>query len=668
MPRDAIPKLQVRMTINLALLVPLLVLTLVDRLSLIPSLWLALPFAELALTLGLCRVDRAIFRAAGRELRRRTPGTHFLAALSVGLLLAYGIGQLLTALLHLLRGQAAADPVCLFGTTGATLAVSTAAQLARAQTQMRWSAPIPNPYRLLPRTAHRKEDDESVTVETHELNVGDLIVILPGETVPADGTVTEGISSVNEAPLMGPGRYIDKFPGSTVLAASINRGGTLTCRVERVGRDTTLAQAAGLARQAASTTAPQAKDAQLWRSRTVWAALTLAAVAFVVGLLQQDPAGAVLRAAAVLAAACPAAYLPAVVSAVTAGIALGAQNGIIYRNAAALTQAAQTKEVLLDKEGAITTGAPKVVRILGTRRVPEKFLLSMAAGLSLQSDNPLARAILQRAENDSLSYTAVSDFAADPGRGLQGIVAGKVMAGGRAEFIADFCPLPDDLRRAGEDMDSSGITPLYFSLAGSPAGIIGVSDVVKKSAAPAIAELQAQALGVRLLTPEAPDAARRTAEAIGLADTFVTTECDTAKKLAELAERRAAGPLLFVGDGAAAAEVLQAADIGAAIGAQTADEMACADLVLLRGALTEVPSALRLSQAVCRRIQQNLQLTLIINAALLAAALLCWRPILWLAAPLAAGLSALASVLLPGPAQQLYQLDLRQTDKEVNHG
>ena len=143
--------------------------------------------------------------------------------------------------------------------------------------------------------------------------------------------------------------------------------------------------------------------------------------------------------------------------------------------------------MLLDKTGTVTTGEPNVVKIFGTRNVPEKFLLSMAAGLELRSEHPLARAILQRAEKDHLSYATVTDFEAVPGKGLRGKVAGKVIAGGNADFIRETCALPDDLQQAGDEMSADGITPLYFSLAGKAAGVIGVSDVVKESSAAGIA-------------------------------------------------------------------------------------------------------------------------------------------------------------------------------------
>ena len=146
------------------------------------------------------------------------------------------------------------------------------------------------------------------------------------------------------------------------------------------------------------------------------------------------------------------------------------------------------------KTGTVTTGEPNVVKIFGTRNVPEKFLLSMAAGLELRSEHPLARAILQRAEKDHLSYATGTDFEAVPGKGLRGKVAGKVIAGGNADFIRETCALPDDLQQAGDEMSADGITPLYFSLAGKAAGVIGVSDVVKESSAAAIAQMQALGL------------------------------------------------------------------------------------------------------------------------------------------------------------------------------
>ena len=265
------------------------------------------------------------------------------------------------------------------------------------------------------------------------------------------------------------------------------------------------------------------------------------------------------------------------------------------------------------KTGTVTTGEPSVVRIIGTRNVPEKFLLSMAAGLELRSEHPLARAILQRAEKDHLSYATVTDFEAVPGKGLRGKVAGKVIAGGNADFIRETCALPDDLQQAGDEMSADGITPLYFSLAGKAAGVIGVSDVVKESSAAAIAQMQTLGLQVVMLTGDNAATARHIGAAVGLDADHVIAGVLPAGKEAEVRALQKQGRVAMVGDGINDAPALARADVGLAIGAGTDVAIDAADVVLMNSKLSDVPAAIRLSRATLRNIHENLFWAFIYN-------------------------------------------------------
>ena len=255
--------------------------------------------------------------------------------------------------------------------------------------------------KLAPQTACVLRGGEQVTVPVSEVNVGDLFLVRPGESIPVDGTVTEGISTVNEAALTGESMPVDKFPGSPVSAATINQNGALTCRAERVGQDTTLSQVIRLVRDAAATKAPLAKTADRVSGIFVPTVICIAAATFVIWLLLgQTFTFALARGISVLVISCPCALGLATPVAIMVGSGVGAKNGILFKTAASLETTGYTDAVLLDKTGTVTTGEPSVVKIFGTRNVPEKFLLSMAAGLELRSEHPLARAILQRAEKD----------------------------------------------------------------------------------------------------------------------------------------------------------------------------------------------------------------------------------------------------------------------------
>ena len=368
-------------------------------------------------------------------------------------------------------------------------------------------------------------------------------------------------------------------------------------------------------RDAAATKAPLAKTADKVSGIFVPTVICIAAATFLLWLLLgQTFTFALARGISVLVISCPCALGLATPVAIMVGSGVGAKNGILFKTAASLETTGYTEAVLLDKTGTVTTGEPSVVKVVGTRNVPEKFLLSMAAGLELRSEHPLARAILQRAEKDKLSYATVTDFEAVPGKGLQGKVAGKVIAGGNADFIRETCELPEDLQQAGEAMSYDGITPLYFSLAGKAAGVIGVSDVVKKTSKDAIAQMKALGLRVVMLTGDNAATARHIGATVGLDADHVIAGVLPAGKEAEVRRLQSTGRVAMVGDGINDAPALTRAETGIAIGAGADVALDAADVVLVRSDLADVPAAVRLSRAVVRNIHENLFWAFFYNA------------------------------------------------------
>ena len=574
---------------------------------------------QLALTLPVCWINRAFFISGWKGIKSRAPGMDALVSMGAGAALLYGlyaivmigIGlknddmELIMQYRHDLYFESAATILTLI-TVGKTL---------EAYSKGKTTDALKSLMKLAPQTACVLRDGEQITLPVSEVQIGDLFLVRPGESIPVDGTVTEGISSVNEAALTGESMPVDKFPGSPVSAATINQNGALTCRAERVGQDTTLSQVIRLVRDAAATKAPLAKTADKVSGIFVPAVTCIALLTFVIWLLLgQTFTYALARGISVLVISCPCALGLATPVAIMVGSGVGAKNGILFKTAASLETTGYTDAVLLDKTGTITTGEPSVVKIVGTRNVPAKFLLSMAAGLELRSEHPLARAILKEAEKDKLSYATVADFEAVPGKGLQGKVAGKVIAGGNADFIRETCELTSDLERAGEEMSRDGVTPLYFSLAGKPAGVIGVSDVVKQTSAEAISQMKALGLQVVLLTGDNAATAKHIGAMVGLDEGHVIAGVLPAGKEAEVRRLQAAGRVAMVGDGINDAPALTRAETGIAIGAGADVALDAADVVLVRSDLADVPAAVRLSRAVVRNIHQNLFWAFFYNA------------------------------------------------------
>ena len=621
------PRLKKRLIASLCFLVPLMYVSMGHMIGLpLGSVfhgggWHAILYAgtQLALTLPVCWINRAFFISGWKGIRTRAPGMDTLVALGAGASLAYGLFAIVMICLGLSSGN---DDLVMqyrhdlyFESAAMILTLITVGKTLEAYSKGKTTDALKSLMKLAPQTACVLRDGEQVTVPVSEVAVGDLFLVRPGESIPVDGTVTEGLSSVNEAALTGESMPVDKFPGSPVSAATINQNGALTCRAERVGQDTTLSQVIRLVRDAAATKAPLAKTADKVSGIFVPTVICIAAATFLIWLLLgQTFTFALARGISVLVISCPCALGLATPVAIMVGSGVGAKSGILFKTAASLETTGYTDTVLLDKTGTVTTGEPSVVRIIGTRNVPEKFLLSMAAGLELRSEHPLARAILQRADTDKLSYATVSDFTAVPGKGLQGKVAGKVIAGGNADFIGTHCTLPDDLMQAGAEMSRDGITPLYFSLAGRPAGVIGVADVVKPSSKPAIDQMRALGLQVVLLTGDNTATARHIGAMVGLDADHVIAGVLPAGKEAEVRRLQRQGRVAMVGDGINDAPALTRAETGIAIGAGADVALDAADVVLVRSDLADVPAAVRLSRAVVRNIHQNLFWAFFYNA------------------------------------------------------
>lgn len=651
-------RLRTRFLANLGLLAPLLYLgaglPLPAALQAGPGA-LALGFVQLALALGVCGLDRGLFAAAWQAARtrplQRAALLGLLPALGASLALLYGAARLLLAA----AGALPATSALLLDAAAALPAAHTGLAWAQAVDRQRDAAPLAAAAAALPRTARVLRDGKPAVVPAQDVRPGELFLIKPGEPIPADGTVAEGVSAADESALTGPAAPVHKYPGAPLCAGSVNGGGALVGKAVRTGSDTTLARAAqrltdalphaAQPRQTARLLADAALPPQLLR----WLAAGALAVAALACLLGGAPRGTGVAVLLLGVAPLPAGVAPALLG---RALCAAARRGLWFRDADALQDADALRAVALGKEGVLTCPEPGVVRIVGSGRVPEKFLLSMAAGLARSSDHPLARAILQRAGQDGIQYAAVADVEAVPGQGLRGKVAGKVLAGGNAAFIRAGCPLPPALEQAGREMEQNGVTPLYFSLAGSPAGIVGVSDVLPRTAAPAVAQLRALGLDVRLLTGQTAAEAQRLAAAIGL-DAAHTVPGTPPAQQADAVRRMQAqtGPAALAGSGEADADALRAATLGVAVGAAGRALPPDAGLAVMQNDLTALPAAIALARTAVQAARRALVAVAAAAAAVLVLALGGLLPPA-LAMVLAAGCTAAALYAPPAKSAE----------------
>ena len=499
-----------------------------------------------------------------------------------------------------------------FESAAMILTLITVGKMLEARSKGKTTDALKSLMKLAPKTATLVRDGAEVTVSIADVQKGDIFVVRPGENIPVDGVVLEGVSAVNESALTGESIPVDKAAGDRVSAATTNQSGFLRCEATRVGEDTTLSQIIKMVSDAAATKAPIAKIADTVSGYFVPAVISIAVLTTIVWLLLGRELGyALARGISVLVISCPCALGLATPVAIMVGNGLGAKNGILFKTAASLEAAGRTQIVALDKTGTITEGAPRVTDLLPAEGVSETELLTLAAALESRSEHPLAKAVLACSEAKAITPPTVTDFAALPGNGLAAKLDGVDIFGGSASFIQSKLSLPAALTQQAEQLAAEGKTPLFFGGAGRLLGVIAVADTIKADSPEAIRQLQNMGIRVVMLTGDN----QRTADAIGRqagVDEVIAGVLPDGKE-AVIRQLQASGKVAMVGDGINDAPALTRADTGIAIGAGTDVAIDAADVVLMNSRLSDVPAAIRLSRAALRNIHENLFWAFIYN-------------------------------------------------------
>ena len=508
---------------------------------------------------------------------------------------------------------------------------------------------------LAPKTATVLRDGAEVEIPVEDVAVGDLILVRPGASIPVDGEVTEGTSSVDESALTGESIPVEKGPGDRVVAASINKSGSFTFRATRVGDDTTLAQMIALVDEAASSKAPIAKLADqvagIFVPTVIGIALVTAAVWLVLGYGVEH---ALTAGVAVLVISCPCALGLATPVAIMVGTGKGAENGILIKSAEALETLHTVSTVVLDKTGTVTEGRPRVTDLYPGEGITTEELLCVAASLEKPSEHPLAEAIVREAEERKIPLVPVRDFEAVHGRGVRAEVQGShYLAGNRAMMEESGIDLGAEHLMA-DGLAENGKTPLYFAQDGRLMGLIAVADTVKPSSAEAMCGFRALGIDVVMLTGDN----QRTADAIGreLGVTKVIAEVLPQDKEAVIASLQTEGRrVAMVGDGINDAPALARSDVGLAIGAGTDVAIESADIVLMKSDLLDAVTAVELSKATIRNVKQNLFWAFIYNIIGIPLAAGVWFPLTgWQLNPMfAAAAMSLSSVSVVSNALRL---------------
>jgi Cu+-exporting ATPase len=649
-----------RFWIALVLTLPVFVLEMGSHLGLMPVM--ASPWSNgisLVLATPVVLWAGAPFFVRGwRSLVTRNLNMFTLIAIGTGMAFLYSVvGTLLPQWFPpALRGMHGAVAVYFEAAAVITVLVLLG-QVLELRARQRTSGAIRALLGLAPKTARRiaANGDEDVAIDA--IAVGDLLRVRPGEKIPVDGVVTEGRSSVDESMVTGESMPVSKAEGAHVIGGTVNQGGGLILRADRVGRDAMLARIVDMVARAQRSRAPIQRLADRvagWFVPAVIAAALLAFAAWMVFGPEPRLTFALVAAVTVLIIACPCALGLATPMSIMVGVGRGAHSGILIRDAEALERLERVDTIVIDKTGTLTEGKPKVVGIIPADGFDEDQVLRLAASVERGSEHPLAQAILDAARERQLAPGEVSDFASPAGKGATGIVDGRAVALGNTVLMTELKIATADLDGAAEAARGGGATAIYAAVDGRAAGVIAIADPVKPSAQPALQALRGDGLRVVMLTGDNLTTARAVAAKLGIEE--IEAGILPARKSEVVQRLRDAGACVaMVGDGVNDAPALAAADVGIAMGGGTDVAIESAGITLLTGDLAGLVRARRLSIATMRNIRQNLAFAFIYNAAGVPVAAGVLYPVfgILLSPMVGAAAMALSSVSVIGNALRL---------------
>ena len=499
-----------------------------------------------------------------------------------------------------------------FESAATILTLITLGKMLEARSKGKTTSALKGLMKLAAKTAVVIRNNEEVTVPIEQVVKGDIFAVRPGENIPVDGIVLDGISAVDESSLTGESIPVDKVQGNSVSAGTLNQSGYLRCEATRVGEDTTLSQIIQMVSDAAATKAPIAKVADRVSGVFVPSVIAIAAVTTAVWFfISKDPGFSLARGISVLVISCPCALGLATPVAIMVGNGMGAKNGILFKTAVSLEETGKAKIVALDKTGTITQGEPKVTDIIPSDGISQEKLLSLAGALEKKSEHPLAYAINEKVKEAGIETGEVQQFEALAGNGLTGVKDGKKLVGGSLKYIEENYDVPSVLRKQAGNLSNAGKTPLLFAEDDMVCGLIGVADTIKPDSPQAIAQLQDMGIHVVMLTGDNARTAKAIGGKAGVDEVIAGVLPDGKESVIRHLQEK--GKVIMVGDGINDAPALTSADIGIAIGAGADVAIDAADVVLMKSRLSDVPAAIRLSRATLRNIHENLFWAFIYN-------------------------------------------------------
>ncbi|MBV8884335.1 MAG: copper-translocating P-type ATPase [Chroococcidiopsidaceae cyanobacterium CP_BM_RX_35] len=494
---------------------------------------------------------------------------------------------------------------------------------------------------LQARTARLIRNGQEVDVPIEEVIVGDVVLVRPGEKVPVDGEVVEGISTLDEAMITGESVPVKKQPGDEVIGATINKTGSFKFRATRVGTDTAIAQIVKLVQQAQGSKAPIQRLADQVAGWFVPTVIAIAIATFVIWFdIMGNPTMAMITTVGVLVIACPCALGLATPTSVMVGTGKGAENGILIKGAESLELAHKIQTIVLDKTGTLTEGKPTVtdfITVHGTANRNEIRLLGLAAAVELNSEHPLAEAVVRYAKEQAADLGSAQNFAAIAGSGVQGVVSDRLVQIGTGRWMEELDIDTSSLKEQKSIWEAAGKTAVWIAVDGEMQGLIGIADALKPTSVAAVRALRKLGLEVVMLTGDNRQTARAIAKEVGIER--VEAEVRPEQKATTVQALQREGKIVaMVGDGINDAPALAQADVGMAIGTGTDVAIAASDITLISGDLQGIVTAIQLSRATIRNIRQNLFFAFIYNVLGIPIAAGVLFPLFgWLLSPIIAG-------------------------------
>ena len=489
-------------------------------------------------------------------------------------------------------------------------------QLLEAKARNRTGQAIKSLLGLAAKVAHRMREGKEEDVAIDDIQKGDLLRVRPGEKIPLDGVIIEGKSTIDESMISGEPVPVIKKEGDWVIGATVNQTGTFLMRAEKIGAETLLSQIVKMVADAQRSRAPIQKLVDQVSGYFVPIVLGCAVVAFSVwSIFGPAPAlaYALVSAISVLIIACPCALGLATPMSIMVGVGLGAQSGILIKNASAIEKCEKITHILIDKTGTLTAGKPQVTAVIIANNWNEKSLLSIAASIEQNSEHPLARCVVDYAKVKGYKLASVDDFQSVTGGGVKGKVNGKAVLLGKQKFIQDNgASLLEELKKKSDELQGKAATVIWIAVDGQIAGILGISDPIKKTTPDAIRTLHKMGLKIVMLTGDNEKTAQAITKELGITDVYAGLEPKDKQEIVKKLRSQGA-KVMVAGDGINDAPALAEADVGVAMGTGTDVAIESAGITLVKGDLLGIVKTLRLSRSVMQNIRQNLFFAFIYN-------------------------------------------------------